>query len=53
MAVEEEPELIFSHSHTEPMPTYRGMPPEEEVGAEVNIFCTGEGRRKILRKAGR
>lgn len=53
MAVEEEPELTFSPSHTEPIPTYRGMPPEEELGVDVNSFSMREGRGKIKRRPGR
>lgn len=47
MLVGEEPQFPFSHSHTEPKPTYRGMPPEEDLEADVNSFCTREGRGKI------
>lgn len=53
MAVEEEPELTFSPSHTEPIPTYRGMPPEEELGVDVNSFSMREGRGEIKRRPGR
>lgn len=34
MAGQEDPEITSSHKQTEPTPTYRIIPPEEELRAE-------------------
>lgn len=34
MVAQEDPELNFSNGHTESTPTYKAIPPEEELRAE-------------------